>query len=161
MNFPISGSFLTSPREFFRLMRLSENVHLPFDKLMVLSKVEGLRYPPPSSLRRTSMYASFLGICPRFAWTPHPAGGSPVSEALHLGIFHQPPRRRFFDSLYWFLCLLFTAKTQRSLRLSLFLLSVFSLEPWSLSELYSHELKTKRHFERNDCYATKAMEADR
>ncbi|MGD9322054.1 MAG: hypothetical protein PVH99_18910, partial [Desulfobacteraceae bacterium] len=56
-------------------MRLSENAHLPFDKpydrltvlskvegLMALSKVEGLRYPHPSSLRRTSMYASFLGI---------------------------------------------------------------------------------------------------
>jgi hypothetical protein len=30
-------------------MSLSENAHLPFDKLMALSKVEGLRYlyPPP------------------------------------------------------------------------------------------------------------------
>jgi hypothetical protein len=64
----------------------------PFDGLTVLSKVEGLtalskveglRYPYPSSLRRTSMYASFLGI----------------SEALHLDIFHQPLRSRFFDSL--------------------------------------------------------------
>ncbi len=62
---------------------LSENAHLPFDKLMALSKVEGLRYPHPSSLRRTSMYASFLGI----------------SEALHLDIFHQPLRCRVFDSL--------------------------------------------------------------
>jgi hypothetical protein len=50
-------------------MRLSENAHL-------------LRYPYPSSLRRTSMCASFLGI----------------SEALHLDIFHQPHRHRFFDS---------------------------------------------------------------
>ncbi len=77
-------------------MRLSENAHLPFDKLMALSKaegpfgtltalskVEGLRYPHPSSLRRTSMYASFLGI----------------SEALHLDIFLQPLRSRFYDSL--------------------------------------------------------------
>jgi hypothetical protein len=45
-------------------MRLSENAHLPFDKpfdkltvlskvegLMALSKAEGLRYPHPSSLR--------------------------------------------------------------------------------------------------------------
>jgi hypothetical protein len=40
-----------------------ENVHL-------------LRYPHPSSLRRTFMYASFLGI----------------SEALHMDIFHQPLR---------------------------------------------------------------------
>jgi hypothetical protein len=55
----------------------------PFDKLTVLSEVEGLRYPHPSSLRRTSLYASFLGI----------------SEALHLDIFHQPLRKRSFDSL--------------------------------------------------------------
>jgi hypothetical protein len=65
-------------------MRLSENAHLPFDKLVGLSKAEGLRYPHPSSLRRTSMYASFLGI----------------SEALQLDIFHQPLRSLFFDSLY-------------------------------------------------------------
>jgi hypothetical protein len=51
-------------------MRLSENAHL-------------LRYPHPSSLRRTFMYASSLGI----------------SEALHMDIFHQPLRSRFFDSL--------------------------------------------------------------
>jgi len=51
-------------------MRLSENAHL-------------LRYPHPSSLRRTFMYASLLGI----------------SEALHLDIFHQPLRNRFFGSL--------------------------------------------------------------
>ena len=44
------------------------------------------------------MYASFLGICPRIAWTPHPAGGSPVSEALHTDIFHQPLTSRFFDN---------------------------------------------------------------
>ena len=48
--------------------RLTENAHLP-------------RYPNPSSLRRPSMYPSFLGI----------------SEALHLGIFHQPLKIRFFD----------------------------------------------------------------
>jgi hypothetical protein len=65
-------------------LRLSENAHLPFDKLMALSKVEGLRYPHPSSLRRTSMYASFLGI----------------SEALHMDIFHQPLTCWFFDSLF-------------------------------------------------------------
>jgi hypothetical protein len=33
-----------------------------------------LRYPHPSSLRRTSLYASFLGI----------------SEVLHMDVFHQP-----------------------------------------------------------------------
>jgi hypothetical protein len=32
-------------------MRLMEDAHLPFDKLTALSKVEGLRYPHPSSLR--------------------------------------------------------------------------------------------------------------
>jgi hypothetical protein len=63
--------------------RLSENAHLPFDKLMALSEVEGLRYPHPSSLRRTSLYASFLGI----------------SEALHMDIFHQPLRFGLFYSL--------------------------------------------------------------
>jgi hypothetical protein len=79
------------------ILRLSENAHLPFGKpfdrltvlskvegLMALSKVEGLRYPHPSSLRRTSMYASFLGS----------------SEALHMDIFHQPLRSRFFGSLF-------------------------------------------------------------
>ena len=55
-------------------MRLSENAHLPFDRLTALSKIEGLRYPHPSSLQCTVMYASFLGI----------------SEALHLDIFKQP-----------------------------------------------------------------------
>jgi hypothetical protein len=65
------------------IKRLSENIHLPFDKLMVLSKVEGLRYPHPSSLRRISLYASFFGI----------------SEALHMMIFHQPLKSPFFDRL--------------------------------------------------------------
>ena len=68
-------------------MRLSENAHL-------------LRYPHPSSLRRTSMYASFLGI----SEAPVPRAGS-VTERdfaklnLHMDIFHQPLRSRFFDSL--------------------------------------------------------------
>ena len=34
-------------------MRLSENAHLPFDRLTALSETEGLRYPHPSLLRRT------------------------------------------------------------------------------------------------------------
>ncbi len=63
-------------------MRLLEKAHLPFDKLTALSKVEGLRYHHPSSLRRTSLYASFLGI----------------SEALHMDLFHQPLRGWFFES---------------------------------------------------------------
>jgi len=48
--------------------RLLKNAHL-------------LRFPHPSSLRRTSKYASFLRI----------------SEALHLGIFEQPEKQ----SLSW------------------------------------------------------------
>ncbi len=64
------GSELVVPILFRVLRRLSENPHLP-------------RYPHPSSLRRTSMYGSFLGI----------------SEALHLGIFHHPLIRQFFGSL--------------------------------------------------------------
>ncbi len=55
------------------VLRLSENAHLS-------RFYRG--YPHPSSLRRTSMYSSFLGI----------------SEALHMDIFHQPQRNRFFDS---------------------------------------------------------------
>jgi hypothetical protein len=55
------------------MMKLSENTHL-------------LRYPYPSSLRRTSMYASFLGISSR-------------SKACGMGIFHQLLKSRFFDSL--------------------------------------------------------------
>ena len=51
-----------------------KNANLPFDRLMALSKAEGLRYPHSSSLRRTSMYASLLGI----------------SGALHLDVFDQP-----------------------------------------------------------------------
>jgi hypothetical protein len=43
-------SHLSSP-----LLRLSENAHLPFDRLTALSKTEGLRYPHPSSLRRMSV----------------------------------------------------------------------------------------------------------
>ena len=54
-------------------MRLLENAHL-------------LRYPHPSSLRRTSLYASFLGISSR-------------SKACGMDIFHQPLRGRFFYSL--------------------------------------------------------------
>jgi hypothetical protein len=81
-------------------LRLSENAHLPFDRpfdrltvlsevegLMALGKAEGLRYPHPSSLRRTSMYASFLGISSR-------------SKASGMDIFHQPLKSRFFDSLF-------------------------------------------------------------
>jgi hypothetical protein len=74
------------PSRYRLLLRLSENAHLPFDRLTALSKVEGLRYPHPSSLRRTSMYASFLGISSR-------------SKACGMDIFHQPLRSRFFDNL--------------------------------------------------------------
>ena len=50
--------------------RLSENAHLR-------------RYPHPSSLQRTSVYALFLGI----------------PDALHLYIFHQPLEIGFSDRL--------------------------------------------------------------
>jgi hypothetical protein len=50
-------------------------------------------------LRRTSMYALFLGICPRFAWTSHPSGGSAVSEALPMDFFRQPLKSRSFTVL--------------------------------------------------------------
>ncbi len=59
-------NFLSWPRSLSEnrfYWRLSENPHL-------------LRYPHPSSLRRTCMYDSFLGI----------------SDALYLEIFHQSPR---------------------------------------------------------------------
>jgi hypothetical protein len=52
----------------------------PFGRLTALRKVEGLRYPHPSSLQRTFMYASFLGI----------------SAALHLDIFHHPQKKPVF-----------------------------------------------------------------
>ena len=55
-----------------RPSRLMKNAHLPFDRLMALSKVEGRRYPHSSALR--FMYASLLGI----------------SGALHLDVFDQP-----------------------------------------------------------------------
>ena len=51
------------------LIRLLKNTHL-------------LRFPHPSSLRRTSKYASLLRI----------------SRALHLGIFEQPERNDFFTN---------------------------------------------------------------
>ncbi len=71
--------------------RLSKNAHLPFDRLTVLSKAEGLRYPHPSSLQRTSMYASFLGI----SGAPVPRAGSTTKRDfaklnLHVDIFRQP-----------------------------------------------------------------------
>jgi hypothetical protein len=44
------------------------------------------RSPHPSSLRRTTKYASLLRI----------------SGALHLGIFDQPGENGFFNSLFWY-----------------------------------------------------------
>jgi hypothetical protein len=57
------------------------------------------RYPHPSSLRRASGYASLLEICPQKTRTPHPLGGSPVSDALHLDVFEQPALQVFFSNL--------------------------------------------------------------
>jgi len=91
-------------------MKLSENAHL-------------LRYPYPSSLRRTSMYASFLGI----------------SEALQLNIFHQLLRSRFFESPDFFLDKLktwFSGQGQTLLVLPVKIVSCFGvLEFWSLGVL--------------------------
>jgi hypothetical protein len=66
-------------------LRLSEYAHLPFDKpfdrltvlskvegLMVLSKVEGLRYPHPSSLRGVGPPGRRL--CGVLLCTPHSSG---------------------------------------------------------------------------------------
>jgi hypothetical protein len=44
-----------------------------------------LRFPHPSSLRRTAKYASLLRI----------------SEALHLALFEQPETDKFFNSLFY------------------------------------------------------------
>jgi hypothetical protein len=76
--------------------RLLKNAHLPFDRpfdtlrvpsnvegLMALSKVEGRRYPHSPSLRRTSLYASLLGI----------------SDALHLSVSDQPAKQVFCSNL--------------------------------------------------------------
>ena len=60
-----------------------KNANLPFDRLMALNKVEGLRYPHSSSLRRSSIYASLLGI----------------SGALHLDVFDQPAQYACFRAL--------------------------------------------------------------
>jgi hypothetical protein len=73
------------PEGMKRPLRLLENAHLPFDVLTALSKAEGLRYPHPSSLQRTSTYVSFLGI----------------SGALHLDIFHQPQKKSVFRQSHW------------------------------------------------------------
>ncbi len=58
-----------------------------FDNLVkssrLLKNAHLLRFPHPSSLRRTSKYASFLRI----------------SGALHLGIFEQPAKIDFFSNL--------------------------------------------------------------
>jgi hypothetical protein len=48
---------------------------------MALSKVEGLRCPRPSLLRRTGLYDSLLGI----------------SGALYPSVFEQPASRVFFN----------------------------------------------------------------
>jgi len=53
------------------------------DSSRLLEKAHLLRFPHPSSLRRTSKYASFLRI----------------SDALHLGLFEQPPKNDFFSKL--------------------------------------------------------------
>jgi hypothetical protein len=66
---------LTSNRMFAIFLRLSENAHL-------------LRYPHPSSLQRTSMYVSFLGISSR-------------RKVCGMDIFHQPQKDPFFRLSQW------------------------------------------------------------
>ena len=68
-----------------------ETYHLPFDRLKALSKVEGRRYSHPASLRRTVLYASFLGI------SKAPACGGIFD--LHLAGFRQPPNLLITDRL--------------------------------------------------------------
>ena len=66
-----------------------KNANLPFDRLMALSKAEGLRYPHSSSLRRTTVYASLLDrVYPELV-----EGG-----ALYLSVFGQPESSEFFSS---------------------------------------------------------------
>ncbi len=80
-------------------MRLSENAHL-------------LRYPHPSSQRRMNMAQgvglraqgneknfSCLEPCALCLMPLAYASLLGISEALHLDIFHQPHRNRFFYSL--------------------------------------------------------------
>jgi hypothetical protein len=63
----------------FAILTARLNAWFPF----LILKRPSAALPHPSLLRRTSTYASFLGI----------------SEALHLEVFHQPLKNRFFDSL--------------------------------------------------------------
>jgi hypothetical protein len=56
---------------------------LPLISSNLLKNAHLLRFPNPSSLRRTSKYASFLRI----------------PGALHLGIFEQPAKNDFFSNL--------------------------------------------------------------
>jgi hypothetical protein len=42
------------------VLRMTENAHLQFGRLKALSRVEGLRYPHPSSLRAGGTAAYFL-----------------------------------------------------------------------------------------------------
>jgi hypothetical protein len=55
---------------------------MSFDRLLKNGHL--LRFPYPSSLRRTAKYASLLGI----------------SGALHLALFEQPGKVDFFSSLF-------------------------------------------------------------
>ena len=56
---------------------------VPLHSSRLLKNAHLLRFPHPSSLRRTSKYASFLRI----------------SGALHLGVFEQPTKIEFFSNL--------------------------------------------------------------
>jgi hypothetical protein len=71
-------------------MRLSENAHLPLDKLMALSRAEGLRYPHPSGFVRASLGLPTLRAGPRFRPAAKAAGWTFSSSLSAAGFFTVP-----------------------------------------------------------------------
>jgi hypothetical protein len=84
----------------------------------LLKKTHLLRYPHPSSLRRTFMYDSFLGISSHRERCSDPSlwDGSLVSDALYLDLFEQPVKFKFFKNLLISFNLLFYLNRLKSLR---------------------------------------------
>ncbi len=80
IGFQVAFSFSRFP---LQVIPFSASVSLSFQKSKgLLKNAHLLRFPYPSSLRRTSKYASFLRI----------------SGALHLRIFEQPAKNDFFSN---------------------------------------------------------------
>ena len=71
------------------LKRLSENVHLPFDKpfdkLMALSKVKGLHYPHSSGFVRATLGLPTLRAGPRFRPAAKTAGWTFSTSLSEIG----------------------------------------------------------------------------